>query len=101
MSKVSVIAKLVAQPGKRDELADALASVIKATSNEPGTQLYILSTDDKDAETLYMYEIYDSKDALDAHMAGEEFKALGKQLGPLIAAPPELHFGQPLSGKGL
>jgi quinol monooxygenase YgiN len=101
MSKVSVLAKITAQPGKRDEVAALLQTVIDVVSkDEPGTLLYILNTDRKSEDVLWMYELYENRDALTAHMNGEEFKAMGPKLMELVASQPELIIGEALAGKG-
>ena len=63
--KVAVLAKIPAQPGKRDELVKALEAAIDNANTEAGTLLYILHTDPKDENTVYFYELYTDQDALD------------------------------------
>lgn len=99
--RVSVIAKLPAAPGKRDELAAAFEVAIANANGEDGTTYYILHADAKDADLLWVYEMYTSQAALDAHMGSDGFKALGGQLGPFMGGRPELIFMTPLIGKGL
>ena len=45
MSKLLPIAKLTAQPGKRDELAKGLQVMLDQVESETGTLLYILHAD--------------------------------------------------------
>ena len=63
--KVAVLAKIPAQPGKRDELVKALQAAIDNANTEADTLLYILHIDDKDPDTVYFYELYTNQDALD------------------------------------
>jgi quinol monooxygenase YgiN len=101
VSNVAAIAKLTAQPGKRDELAKGLQVMLDQVQSEAGTLLYILHADNDEAETLWFYELYTEQSALDLHMGSETFKGLGPVIGSLLAGRPELHFVTPLGGKGL
>jgi quinol monooxygenase YgiN len=100
MAKVAVVARIPAAPGKRDELAKALQTALDTAEREVGTEYYILHADAKDADVLWMYELYTSQEALNEHMGSEAFKALGPAIGPLLGGAPELTFMAPLGGKG-
>jgi quinol monooxygenase YgiN len=101
MSQISVIAKVPAAPGQRAELAAALQGALNTAEGEAGTRYYILHTDDNDPDLLWMYEMYESKADLDAHMGSEAFQALGGVIGPFLGGRPELIFTKPIGGKGL
>lgn len=101
MANVAVVARIPAAPGKRDELVGALQTALDHTESEPGTRYYLLHTDDKDADLLWVYELYESADDLKAHMAAEWFKELGPTLAPLMGGRLELTFMTPIGGKGL
>ncbi len=101
MSKVALIAKLPAAPGKRDQLAAALAPLIEAVEAESGCRMYVLHDDAKDENLLWFYELYDDQAALDAHMNGEMFKSIGGQIGGFLGGAPELIMVTPRAGKGL
>jgi quinol monooxygenase YgiN len=101
VSKVAAIAKLTAQPGKRDELANGLNVMLDQVQGEEGTLAYILHNDNAEADALWFYELYTEQSALDAHMGSETYKGLGPVIGSLLAGRPELHFVTPLGGKGL
>ena len=100
MSKVAVWAKIPAAPGKRDELAAALGAALETAKGEAGTIYYILHNDPNDADALFMYEMYESQDALTAHMGSEAFKALAPAITPFLGGRPELQFIEPIGGKG-
>ncbi len=101
MSKISVVARLSAQPGKRDELLAALQPLIDGAVDEPGTLLYVFNTDAQDPDVLWIYEQYADQAAFEAHSSSPAMKQAGGSLGSLVAGPPELHFGAPVAGKGL
>jgi quinol monooxygenase YgiN len=101
VSTIAVIAKITAQPGKRDDVVAGMAAMMEHVENEPGTLKYILSVDSSDADVLWMYEEYVDQAALDAHGASDAMKALGGSIGPFLAGRPELSFATAIRGKGL
>ena len=100
MAKVAVWAKIPAAPGKRDDLAKALGAALETAKAEKGTIYYILHSDPSDENALFMYEMYESQEALNEHMGSEAFKALGPSIAPFLGGRPELSFVSPLGGKG-
>ena len=101
MSKVAVLAKLRSAPGKRDELVTALQFALDNVGGEPGTLLYILNEDAKDADLIWFYEVYSEQSALEAHGSSDWFKEMGPKIAPLMGGRPELIFLRPVGGKGL
>jgi quinol monooxygenase YgiN len=101
MDKVSVVARISAAPGRRDELAGELQVVLDTVESEPGTLYYVLHADDQDADVLWVYELYVDRASLQAHLGGPWFAELVGKLGPLLAGPPTLHFMTVVGGKGL
>lgn len=101
MSKIAAIAKLTAQPGKGDELADALGAMVRGVEGEPGTEVYVLHRDAKDADTIWFYERYTDQAALEAHGSSDLMKTVGRAMAPLMAGRPELHLLSIVAGKGL
>ncbi|MET0144510.1 MAG: putative quinol monooxygenase [Ilumatobacteraceae bacterium] len=98
---VAMLARIPAQPGRRDELVAAMQQAITNAESEAGTRVYILHTNDKDPDAVFFYELYDDAAALDAHMTSDAFKALGASLRDLAGGRPELTKLTPVSGKGL
>jgi quinol monooxygenase YgiN len=101
MADIAVIAKLIAQPGKRADLAAALQGALDTAASEPGTIYYILTEDAVEADLLWMFEMYTDQAALDSHMGSDAFKALGPAIGPFLGGRPELTFLKPIGGKGV
>lgn len=99
--KVAVVATLPLQPGQRDAAMAVLRGAIEHTRAEPGTQVYLLHTDPKNDDVVVMYEVYDSRDALGAHMSADWFKAMGPELLSLLAGAPTLQILDLVDGKGL
>ncbi len=100
-SKVGVLAKLSVQDGKADEAVAALQTMLGHVPTETGTEIYILHRDQSDANILWFYELYTDQASFEAHGSSDTMKALGRSLGPVLAAPPELTMLTPVGGKGL
>jgi quinol monooxygenase YgiN len=102
MAKPALLAKFTANDGKRDELITLCQKMIDyVTASEPGTEVYVLHEDKKDANVLWWYEMYTDGDALKTHGGSDMMKAAGKEFAPLLAGRAELIFLNPVAGKGL
>lgn len=100
MSQIAVIAKIPAQPGKRDEVVAGLRAMLDHVETEDGTLTYVLHEDAKDPDLLWMYEVYADRAAFDAHGSSDAMKALGGAIGAHLGGAPELIFLNPVGGKG-
>jgi len=100
-SPVAVLARIPAQPGRRDELVAALQQAIDNAEGEEGTQLYILHTNDADPDAVMFYELYTDEAAMIAHGSSDKFKALGASLRDVAGGRPEITRLTPVGGKGL
>jgi len=101
MSKTAILAKLTAQPGKRDELVEALGPLVEAVDQEPGTELYVLHTSATEPDVVWFYELYTDQDSLQAHSKSEAMKQVGGRLAGLLAGPPDLIPVTPLRAAGI
>jgi quinol monooxygenase YgiN len=101
MSQVAVIVKLPAAEGKGNELAEAFKAAFEHVNKEDATRYYILHADANNPDELWIYEMYESQDGLNAHMGADWFAPFGKSLAPFMGGRPEMHFVTPLAGKGL
>jgi quinol monooxygenase YgiN len=101
MALVSLIAKMTAKEGQRDELVAAMQAIMSATESEPGTLVYAMNVSTTEPEDVWFYELYTDQDALVTHGGSEAMKAAGPRLGELLAGRPELYFMELAGGKGL
>ena len=101
MSKLAVLAKLTCKEGSRDAAVEILTAQVAAVADESGTEIYALHVDNKDANTIWFYEMYVDADALAFHGQTEAMKALGPKLAPHMAGRPELTMLSPVAAKGL
>lgn len=99
--KLGVVATLPLKPGSRDAAVALLRNAIEHTRSETGTHLYLLHTDPKNEDVVVMYELYEDREALGAHMSAEWFAAMGPELMPLLGGAPTLQTLDLVDGKGL
>ena len=101
MTKVALVARMTAAPGKRDELVDAVGALYEAVDGEEGTEIYALHLDAGNEDVVWFYELYRDMDALTAHGTSDAMKAMGARFASLLAGQPELTFLTPVRAKGL
>ena len=98
---LGIIARIPLQPGKRAEAIEGLQAMLANVQTELGTISYIVHEDVGNDDALWMYELYTDQAAIDLHSSSDAMKMLGKTLGGLLAARPELTMLRPIGGKGL
>ena len=69
MSRVIVAGYVRFAPGEIDRLSAEMDTVIAATRAEPGCEVYTYARLREDPDTIRIFEIWDSSDALRAHLA--------------------------------
>ena len=96
-----VVATMTPQPGKLQDLTDALEHVASAIQAEPGCELYAIHSNGHVVVTI---ERWESEAALDAHMKAPSVTTLLEQGPTFLAKAPEivpmqaLGFGDPVKG---
>jgi quinol monooxygenase YgiN len=102
MPKVAVLAKMTAKEGQGPALAQLMRDkLFTAVQGEEGTEIYSMHQDANNSDVIWFFELYRDSDALTTHSGSEAMKALGPDLGPLLAGRPELMFLNPVVAKGL
>jgi quinol monooxygenase YgiN len=101
MPKLAILAKITAQPGKRDEVVAALSPMIKTASDEPGTEVYVMHTANDDPDVVWFYELYTDGAAAATHGGSPAMKEAGGRLAGLVAGRPELIMATPVEGTGI
>ncbi len=87
---LTMIAVLIAAPGRRDELRDALAALVPPSRQEPGCRDYRLFQLIDEPDTFQMHERFDDEAALEAHRATPHFRAFEARAPELLGAPLRL-----------
>ncbi|UXH78665.1 putative quinol monooxygenase [Roseateles amylovorans] len=87
---LTMIAVLIARPGQRDALRQALTALIEPTHAEPGCLDYRLFELADEPGTFYMRESFADQAALDTHFATPHFQSFAARIDTLMVEPPRL-----------
>ncbi len=91
MAEIAMIVKLPAAEGKTEELLEAVAKLVAATEDEPGTLQYTVHRDAADPHAVWFYELYADQAALDAHAGSTAMAEAMGAFGGLLGGAPEMH----------
>ena len=93
-----LIGKMIAAPGKRDEL---IAILLESTTEMPGCLSYVVARDTKDADSIWITEVWDSKESHAASLSLPAVKAAIAKARPMIAGFGDYVTTEPVGGVGL
>jgi quinol monooxygenase YgiN len=96
--RYGLIGKMLAQPGKRDELVGLLLS---GTGAMPGCQSYVVAADKTDPNAIWITEVWDGPASHQASLKLPAVQATIAKARPLIAGFGERFETVPLGGVGL
>jgi quinol monooxygenase YgiN len=88
MMPIKVVALISVKPGNETAFEAAAATVAAAARQETGNHRYDVWRESAGEGRYVFDELYDDQAAVDAHMGSAHFKAFGKAIGGLLAAPP-------------
>ena len=80
--------RLTAQNGKRDELVEILLSASRVVAQLPGCRAYIVNEDVADETCVWVFEMWDDKEAHDSSLKDERVRVLIAEAMPLISGAP-------------
>ena len=80
--------KLNAQIGKRDKLVEILLSASHVVAQLPGCHMYIVNEDVADEACVWVFEIWDDKEAHDSSLKDERVRSLIAEAMPLVGGAP-------------
>lgn len=86
--------KLTAKSGHRDELASILLEASKLVSKAKGCKIYVIGKDDNDSSSVYVTEIWESKNDHENSLKVEGVRELIMKAMPILE-------GQPTKGQEL
>ncbi|MEJ8800689.1 putative quinol monooxygenase [Pontibacter sp. H249] len=89
MQKYGLHGKLQAQEGKGNELASILLQASKLVSTAKGCHLYLVSKDAQNSDSIWITEVWDSKEDHDNSLQLDGVGSLISQAIPLLASKPE------------
>ena len=84
MAKYLLHGKLTAKEGHSNELANILIEASKLVSTIKGCKLYVISKDGNDTNSVFVTEIWDSKEAHDNSLKVEGVKELIMKAMPIL-----------------
>jgi quinol monooxygenase YgiN len=93
-----LIGKMVAVTGQREAL---IAILLEGVSGMPGCLSYVVAKDPKDADALWITEVWDSEQSHHASLSLPSVKEAIKRGKPLIASFGETTITTPVGGHGL
>lgn len=93
-----LIGKISAAPGQREALA---AILLEGTASMPGCLSYIVATDPKDQDGLWITEVWESQESHQASLGLPAVQSAIAKGRPLIAAFSNRTETRPIGGYGL
>ena len=93
-----LIGKMLAKPGKRDEL---IAHLMSGSDGMPGCLSYVVATDPTNADAIWITEVWDSQANHQGSLKLPTVQATIAKARPLIAGFGERFETQPIGGVGL
>lgn len=93
-----LIGKMLATPGKRDELVDIL---VKGVAGMPGCLSYVVAKDATDPDAIWVTEVWDSAGSHQASLSLPSVQQAIAKGKSLIAGFGERFETEPVGGHGL
>lgn len=85
-----VAERIQVKPERRAEALAAALKMAQTSQAEPGCRSYRLYADFEDANTFFIFEEWDSADALSAHFATPHMKEFAGLVPQVIAGAPSI-----------
>lgn len=89
MNKYGYSGKLKAKQGKGEELAALLMRDVKEMEKIKGCQLYIIGRNSAEPDSVFITEVWDSKEDHQNSLKDERIRALINEAMPLLDGMPE------------
>jgi autoinducer 2-degrading protein len=93
MSAFVLMVHLQTKPEHRDQFMEmALENAAAARSSEPGCQQFDVVIDAEDRNRIAFYEVYESKEAFEAHLETPHFRKYLEHAVPLLVSRERSFF---------
>ncbi len=89
MYKYGLSVKFKSTEDNRQKLSSVLLKASELVSRAKGCQLYLVSLDEEETDTVWTTEIWDSREDHDNSLSVIGVNEVISQAMPLLAAPPE------------
>jgi quinol monooxygenase YgiN len=100
MARFGMVGKLVAHPGRRSDLVGLLISATRALQGADGCELYVVSQDRDDLDTIWVFEAWRDEAAHRASLDMPAVRGVIERGLPLIAERDGAKL-EPVGGVGL
>ncbi len=101
MKVYTIIVDFRLQQGARAAFRKLIdANARESVASEPGCRRFDVLEPEADADRIVLYEIYDDRAALDAHMATAHYKAFDKASASLVVTKDVAAFALVCEGSG-
>lgn len=87
---IVVVAHLRAVEGKGDELQEEFKKLVPRVVNDSGTVAYVVHRGVDDPCKFFVYEKYESQEALKAHSSTPHFKEFSRAIASLLDGRPDV-----------
>jgi len=101
MTKTAMVAHLVAIPELTDEVEQILRGLVESTTDESGTEIYVLNRDANQANSFWFFELYTDDAALATHGGSAAMADAMVSLDGKLAEAPMLTVVTPVQAKGI
>ncbi len=91
MPQIRLIARVVAQDGKQEQVREALRNMLAPSRSEPGNRYYEMY-ESHEGHRFLANELWESEAALNAHFATPHSQQLSAALKPLIVGEVEINL---------
>ena len=89
---IVVAAMIKTANGKGDELEREFQKLVPKVLKDPGTITYVVHRGTDDPSKFFVYEKYESEEALKAHSATPHFKEFSRAIASVLEGRPEVGF---------
>lgn len=93
-----LIGRMKAVAGQRDAL---IAILLESTQQMPGCKSYVVARDPKDADAIWITEVWTDAESHGASLKLPEVQQAITRAKPIIASFDEHHVTEPVGGYGL
>jgi quinol monooxygenase YgiN len=91
---VAIFTRLVAKPGRRQELLAVLRELAVATRAEPGNEEFLVHAARDEPDVVLGYERFVDSAAVDTHRATDAVRVARESLEDLLTDSPQITYGE-------
>jgi quinol monooxygenase YgiN len=92
----AILVRLTCKEGMRPLMLEVLNTYADGLTEEPGTEMFVVSLDPDDESIVWLYEMFKDVDAEEAHRASAGFARMMGTMPEYLNGPPALLRMEPL-----